>query len=130
MFAPLLRFSQRRMARAFETGRILPYLILAIATTALASAAVMRFTDSSEYPNFGRALWWSVQTVTTVGYGDVTPTSPWGRFVASLLMILGFAFLSIITGTVASLLVAQQTGSRDLERRIEALEEEVKKRPQ
>ncbi len=118
------------MARAFETGRILPYLILAITGTALASALVMRIVDSDEYPTFGRAAWWAAQTVTTVGYGDVTPVSTSGRVVATVLMIMGFAFLSIITGTVASLLVAQQTGAHDLERRIEALEEEVKNRPQ
>jgi voltage-gated potassium channel len=124
MAAPIMRFTQRRMARAFETGRILPYLIMSIAFTALAAAGVMRLVDPKEYPNYGRALWWSVQTVTTVGYGDVTPTSPWGRTVATVLMILAFAFLSLLTGTVASLLVAQQTGSRDLARRIEAIERE------
>jgi len=125
MFAPLMRLATRRMGRAFETGRILPFLVVTIGSTAVVSAAVMRVTDPKEYPNFGRAMWWSIQTVTTVGYGDVTPTSPWGRLVASALMIAGFAFLSLLTGTVASLLVAQQTGSRDLHERIEALERKV-----
>jgi voltage-gated potassium channel Kch len=122
-------FATRRMTRAFETGRIVPYLVGAIAATALASALVMRIVDSKEYPTIGRALWWSAQTVTTVGYGDVTPTSPWGRLVATVLMIMGFAFLSLLTGTVASLLVAQRTGTEELERRVEELERHIGDRP-
>ena len=36
----------------------------------------MRLLDPSEYPSIGRGLWWAIQTVTTVGYGDVTPDTP------------------------------------------------------
>jgi voltage-gated potassium channel len=130
MTAPLMRLTDRRLARALETGRIIPYLMTAIAATAVGAALVMRLVDSKEYPTLGRALWWSVQTVTTVGYGDVTPVEPWGRFVATILMILAFAFLSLLTGTVASLLVAQRRNEPGLEARVAELERKVGRPPE
>lgn len=130
MAAPLMRLTNRRLARALETGRIIPYLMTAIAATAVGAALVMRLVDSKEYPTLGRALWWSVQTVTTVGYGDVTPVEPWGRFVATILMILAFAFLSLLTGTVASLLVAQRRNEPGLESRVAELERKVGRPPE
>jgi voltage-gated potassium channel len=121
------RFLMRRYQRGFRTGRVLPPLLLTMVLVVFAFAGVMRLVDSNEYPTYGRAVWFAVQTVTTVGYGDVTPKEPWGRFVAGILMLFGFAFLSLITGTIASALVARATASsRDdlagLERRIAELE--------
>ena len=117
----LLRAESKRLSRALETGRIIPYLMTVIALTTLGAGVVMWLVDRKEY-TLGRALWWSAQTVTTVGYGDVTPVEPWGRLVATGLMILAFAFLSLLTGTVASLLVSQRRNPADLEERIARLE--------
>ena len=52
------------------------------------------------------ALWWGLTTMTTVGYGDVFPTTGEGRVVAAVLMILGIGLYSIITATVTSFLIA------------------------
>jgi voltage-gated potassium channel len=49
------------------------------------------------------ALWWSIVTLTTVGYGDISPTTTGGRLVGALLMILGIGVLGAFTGQVASL---------------------------
>ena len=50
----------------------------------------------------GRALWWSVQTVTTVGYGDVTPQNAKGQFVAGVLMVAAIALISLLTASIAA----------------------------
>jgi voltage-gated potassium channel len=118
----VMRFTNKRLGRALETGRIIPYLMTMIALTTILSAVVMWLVDRKEYPTLGRALWWSAQTVTTIGYGDVTPEEPWGRLVATFLMIMAFAFLSLLTGTVASLLVAQRNDPAALEERVARLE--------
>jgi voltage-gated potassium channel len=53
------------------------------------------------------AIWWSVVTLSTVGYGDVFPLTPEGRVAAMLLMILGIGLYSAITAAVTSYFVTQ-----------------------
>jgi voltage-gated potassium channel len=52
-------------------------------------------------------MWWSIQTVTTVGYGDVTPKHPSGRLVGVIVMLEGIAFLAIVTAVITSSFVAR-----------------------
>ena len=61
--------------------------------------------DHHEYPTIGRGLWFALQTVTTVGYGDVTPHRSIGRFIAAVVMLSGIGFLSVITAAVTATLV-------------------------
>lgn len=67
-----------------------------IATATLVSVAVggalITVLDHQEFPDFSPGLWWALQTVTTVGYGDVTPESGIGRMVGALFMLAGAAF--------------------------------------
>jgi voltage-gated potassium channel len=63
--------------------------------------------DHSEYPNIWVGMWWAIQTVTTVGYGDVTPKHASGRFVGVIVMLEGIAFLAIVTAVITSSFVAR-----------------------
>jgi voltage-gated potassium channel len=111
---PLKDFLERRIERAFDTNRILPLIITSITTLVVAFGVLMWIVDREDYPTLGLALWWAGQTVTTVGYGDVTPVEPAGRVVATGLMIVGFASLSLLTGVIASLLVNRRTTAQAL----------------
>jgi voltage-gated potassium channel len=90
----------------------------------LAGGILERVLDHAEYPTIGRGLWFALQTVTTVGYGDVTPRHTDGRFIAAVVMLTGIGFLAVITASVTASLVE---GSRrrfvetegDLARRLE-----------
>jgi voltage-gated potassium channel len=83
-----------------------------VAVTILA-AVLIHFTDKKNFPNIGDSLWWAIQTVTTVGYGDLTPTSAAGRLVAALVMLVGIGFLTIITAAITSTFI--ETARRRIE---------------
>ena len=68
----------------------------------IVAGILIHFTDRNSFPNIGDSLWWAVQTVTTVGYGDLVPTSPTGRLVAALVMLVGIGFLTVITAAITS----------------------------
>jgi Ion channel len=127
------QFAMQRFQLAFERGRILPYLMLCIVGFAVGCAVLIRLVDPHDFPTIGLALWWAVMTVTTVGYGDIVPTTTAGRFVASGLMIIGFASLSLLTGFVASLLVHRraamdtEAGLTKIEQRLEEIERLLRK---
>ena len=83
-----------------------------VSTTAvivLASGLLMRVLDHREYPNIFIGMWWAIQTVTTVGYGDVTPKDVAGRIVAAAVMLEGIAFVAIVTAAVTSTFVTRAT---------------------
>lgn len=50
----------------------------------------------------GNALWWGFVTITTVGYGDISPVTPIGRIIAGIIMLVGIGFLGMLTGTIAT----------------------------
>ena len=81
--------------------------IIAAATVivTVAGGVLERLLDHQEYPTIGRGLWFSLQTVTTVGYGDVTPERASGRFIATVVMLCGIGLLAVVTAAVTAALV-------------------------
>ena len=71
----------------------------------VAGGILERLLDRQEYPTIGKGLWFALQTVTTVGYGDVTPSRPQGRIIAAVLMLTAIGFLAVITASVTASLV-------------------------
>ena len=71
----------------------------------VAGGILERLVDHQEYPTIGKGLWFALQTVTTVGYGDVTPERASGRFIATVVMLSGIGLLAVITASVTASLV-------------------------
>lgn len=96
----------------------------------LLAALVMRVFDENEFTSYGEATWWAVQTVSTVGYGDIVPHDTLGRFVAGIVMLMGVAFISMISGVTASVLVDSVRRRSGLDHREELLAElaEIRRR--
>src|SRR3954466_14541692 len=89
--------------------RYAAYLIIATWLIAIAVFGIVRrIAAPPPYPTIWLAWWWAIQTVTTVGYGDVVPQQTAGKLVAAILMVGGLAFLSILTATITSSFVARR----------------------
>ena len=103
----LERRLDRAVARA-STPRGATVVIATLSTVMTVGAGLlMTVVDAENFPSIGSGLWWSVQTVTTVGYGDNVPTNLTGQLVAVLVMLLGIAFLTVITASITSTFVSR-----------------------
>ncbi len=77
--------------------------------------ALDRNEPGAKIVDFETALWWAIVTVTTVGYGDVTPVSPTAKFVAAILMVTGIGTIGALASSVASVLISEKRKDEDLE---------------
>ena len=109
---------ERRMARFMReppsVRTAAGVIVTATAVVVVAGGALMRLLDHGEYSDIWVGMWWALQTVTTVGYGDVTPKEPSGRIIATFVMLKGIAFLAITTAAITSTFVARANKERDL----------------
>lgn len=87
-------------ARSVTLGLAFTFVLLA-----MVGAVFMRFADPDNFPSFGEAVWWALQTITTVGYGDAVPTTTTGKFVAGIEMVMGVSFIAFLTATVTSTVI-------------------------
>lgn len=84
----------------------LQYVVLITAGIILLGAIGIQYFEK-HIETFGDALWWSLVTTTTVGYGDISPKTTGGRILAAFLMIAGIGFLGLLTGTIATYFINQ-----------------------
>ena len=89
-------------------------IVTATTVVVIAGGVLIRLLDHGEYSDIWVGMWWALQTVTTVGYGDVTPKHPSGRIIAAFVMLQGIAFLAVTTAAITSTFVARAAKERDL----------------
>jgi voltage-gated potassium channel Kch len=77
-------------------------IVTATLVSVIIGGALITVLDPEEFPDFGTGLWWALQTVTTVGYGDVTPENTVGRLVGAVFMLEAIAFVAIVTAAITS----------------------------
>jgi voltage-gated potassium channel len=94
------------LMRALQASRIKITLFISAAfTVLLIIGTAMYLIEGHVNPGFANipgSIYWAIVTITTVGYGDVVPITHAGKFLASLLMILGYAIIAVPTGIVTS----------------------------
>ena len=99
----------RNMDRKGMRPRYAAYLVIAVWLIAIVTfGIVQRIVDPHTFKNIWLAWWWAIQTVTTVGYGDVVPQNTAGKAIAAILMVGGLSFLSVLTATITSSFVARR----------------------
>ena len=97
----------------------------------IAGGILERLLDHDEFPTIGRGLWFALETVTTVGYGDVTPRRTSGRVIAAIIMLTAIGFLAVITASVTASLVESgrrrfaSTSDADVEQRLDEVNDRL-----
>jgi hypothetical protein len=109
----VVRFLDRRERRGGLRPRDAAYLVVAVWLIAVVAWGIVEhFIDRETFPTIWLGMWWSLQTVTTVGYGDVVPATNLGRGVAAVLLLGGLALISVVTATITSGFVSRAQQQR------------------
>lgn len=97
-----------RFLREPPTVRAAARIIVAMTVlVVIGSGILISAVDHKEYPNVWIGMWWALQTVTTVGYGDVPPVAVSGRVITAVILLWGVAFIAIVTAAITSTFVAR-----------------------
>lgn len=100
---------KRRLDKFLHTNGFI-YVLYSAGALILASSIAMSYLEGK---TFGDALWWSIVTTTTVGYGDISPATPAGRVIAVILMIFGIGLIGMLTGTITTYFTGK-TGTSEI----------------
>ena len=106
LFAFLYR-PLRKAARFFNTNGF-KYVVFVTAVMIIAGGILIHFAEGMSY---GDGIWWAFVTTTTVGYGDISPTTFYGRLIAMVLMLVGIGLIGTVTSTLTSYFLNKGTKS-------------------
>ena len=109
-----------RLHKFLKTNGLIYYLYIRLTIILIASSLYC----ISEKVSFGTALWWSITTATTVGYGDVSPTTGLGKAAAVLLMFLGIGVIGMLTSSLTNFF--DNSTDNDLETELAELKQQNK----
>lgn len=120
-FVVVLRLA--RLARILMASRGAKRLFERLGRVGLVALSVMTLSSGIAYhaehatnpgfATFGDAMWWGIVTLTTVGYGDIVPKTPVGRWAGVMIMITGVAVLGVLAGSLASFFRVRPEGDHE-----------------
>jgi voltage-gated potassium channel len=94
------------MAALHQSQKKITVFLLFILLMVSVFGGVMYVVESghpeSGFASIPKSIYWAIVTITTVGYGDISPVTPLGQFIASIIMIMGYAVIAVPTGIVTA----------------------------
>ena len=97
----------------FASRRKVFIFMFGVSMVAIIVGSLMYLIEGPEhgYTSIPKSIYWAIVTMTTVGYGDVSPETPLGQLLATVLMILGYGIIAVPTGIVTSEMASQRYGT-------------------
>ena len=114
--------------RVFNSRRL--RTILGVLIICILSFGFVFYLVEPQIKTFGDGIWWALVTITTVGYGDITPATTLGKFVAGTLMFVGLGLIATVTAIVSAKFIANYVDHHtndDVLEKLEELEAEIEK---
>ena len=99
------------LARRLFTAQGVRFTAVTALLTALAGGAAFHQSEAGQ--SFGDGVYWAITTMTTVGYGDLSPKTPEGKVVAVIVMLVGIGFIAILTGAIAQAFIRPRAVTPD-----------------
>jgi voltage-gated potassium channel len=106
---------ERHAERAIAERHAFRYLAIATLVLSVGAGVLVWAIDRRDFDSIGEGCWWALQTLSTVGYGDVVPHTAWGRVVGSVVIVIGVTFLAMLTAAITSYFVSADQDRRDAE---------------
>lgn len=102
-----LKEAQMLLHALRSSGRKIIVFLSAVVIIAVLFGALMYAIEGGEngFDNIPHSIYWAIVTLTTVGYGDISPSTPLGQMIATIIMILGYGIIAVPTGLVSAELV-------------------------
>ncbi len=104
------------MLRFIKLNGFIYVLIFTATTIGIGSIAIYSVEKGATLETFYDALWWTIVTTTTVGYGDISPATGMGRIIAVILMFVGIGFIGAFTGSITSFFTEKIRANETLEK--------------
>ena len=114
--------------RVFNSRRL--RTILGVLIICIISFGYIFYLAEPQIKTFGDGFWWALVTITTVGYGDITPLTTLGRLVAGTLMFVGLGLIATVTAIVSAKFIANYVDHHtndDVLEKLEEVEAEIEK---
>jgi voltage-gated potassium channel Kch len=90
-------------------ARAIRSIMLVAIVMVVVGGVLVRIVEPHTFTDIGLSFWWAVETITTVGYGDIVPSSTAGRLVGAALMLTGVSLIPLVTSVAVSILTAKRT---------------------
>lgn len=107
---------KKRANHILHMNGLIYVIYLNLASILCGSFAIYLLERGTTVNTFADALWWAFVTSTTVGYGDISPSTAAGRIVAVILMLFGIGLVSMLTGTIATYFTLKNSHSQRQQR--------------
>jgi len=108
--------ASNNLLQALKASRAkISVFLFAVVIAAIILGTIMYLVEGEEngFTNIPKSVYWCIVTLTTVGFGDIAPSTPLGQFIASLVMILGYGIIAVPTGIVSAEYTSQKKQQQD-----------------